>query len=75
MSLLQNSDTESFIPTVDDVRDAARQLSGHAVRTPLLESRLLNDRVGGRVLIKAEVLQRTGSVKVRGAFNHISRWH
>ena len=73
MSLLQDSDTENFIPTIDDVRDAARQLSGHAVRTPLLESRLLNERVGGRVLIKAEVLQRTGSFKFRGAFNHISR--
>jgi threonine dehydratase len=62
-----------FVPTIDDIRDAARQLSGHAVRTPLLESPLLNELVGGRVLVKAEVLQRTGSFKFRGAYNHISR--
>jgi len=73
MSLSPNSDDPVFIPTIDDVRSAAQQLSGLAVRTPLLESQLLNERVGGRVLIKAEVLQRTGSFKFRGAYNHISR--
>ena len=62
-----------FVPTVADIRDAARRLEGHAVRTPLLESPLLNRRVGGRLLVKAEVLQRTGSFKFRGAYNHISR--
>ena len=33
---------------------------------------MLNDRLGGRLLVKAEVLQRTGSFKFRGAFNRIS---
>jgi threonine dehydratase len=73
MSLSPNSDDPFFVPTIDDVRSAAQQLSGLAVRTPLLESQLLNERVGGRVLIKAETLQRTGSFKFRGAYNHISR--
>src|SRR5262249_1780566 len=41
--------------------------------TPLLEWPGLNERVGGRVLLKAESLQRTGSFKFRGAFNKISR--
>ena len=41
--------------------------------TPLLESPLLNDRIGGRLLVKAETLQRTGSFKFRGAFNAISQ--
>ena len=68
-----DSDNKNFVPDVDDVRSAARQLEGQAVRTPLLESVLLNERVGGRVLVKAEVLQRTGSFKFRGAYNHISR--
>jgi threonine dehydratase len=61
------------LPSIDDIRDAARQIAGKAVRTPLVESLALNRRVGGRVLVKAEVLQRTGSFKFRGAFNRISR--
>lgn len=57
----------------EGVRDAARQLLGHAVRTPLIESPALNERVGGRVLIKVETLQRAGAFKFRGAWNRISR--
>ncbi len=55
------------------VRDAARQIAGQAVRTPLIESPALNERVGGRVLLKAENLQRAGAFKFRGAWNRISR--
>lgn len=61
------------IPTIDDVVDARGRLKGQAVVTPLLESPALNARVKGRVLIKAENLQRTGSFKFRGAWNCISR--
>lgn len=61
------------LPTLDDVRDAATALAPHAVRTPLLESPFLNERIGARVLLKAEVLQRTGSFKFRGAYNCVSR--
>ncbi|WP_426028931.1 threonine ammonia-lyase [Brevundimonas sp. TWP2-3-4b2] len=57
----------------EGVRDAARQLLGHAVRTPLVESPALNERVGGRVLVKVETLQRAGAFKFRGAWNRISR--
>jgi len=39
----------------------------------LLESPALNARIGGRVLIKPETLQRTGSFKFRGAYNRISQ--
>ncbi|MEQ8356751.1 MAG: threonine/serine dehydratase [Kiloniellaceae bacterium] len=66
-------DREITLPTFDDVRAAAARLQGLAVRTPLLESPALNDLVGGRVLMKAETLQRTGSFKFRGAFNRISQ--
>lgn len=59
--------------TLDDIRAAADRLRGRAVRTPLLESPLLNARVGGRLLVKPEVLQRTGSFKFRGAYNAISQ--
>lgn len=57
----------------EGVRDAARQLAGHAVRTPLIESPALNEHLGGRVLMKAENLQRAGAFKFRGAWNRISR--
>ncbi len=57
----------------EGVRDAARQLSGVAVRTPLVESPALNDRLGGRVLLKCETLQHAGAFKFRGAWNRISR--
>jgi threonine dehydratase len=59
-------------PTFDDVEAACRTLAGRVVLTPLLESPLLNAELGGRLLIKAEVLQRTGSFKYRGALNRIS---
>ncbi|MEY4556509.1 MAG: hypothetical protein RL093_1628, partial [Pseudomonadota bacterium] len=55
------------------VRDAARQIAGHAVRTPLIESPALNALTGGRILLKAENLQRAGAFKFRGAWNRISR--
>jgi threonine dehydratase len=61
------------LPDFSDVADAARQILGEAVRTPLLENDVLNERLGGRVLIKPECLQRTGSFKFRGAYNCLSR--
>src|SRR3546814_11153282 len=60
-------------PTFDDVREAARTLAGLAVRTPLLDSPALNERVAGRLLLKAETLQRHGPFTFRGASTIISR--
>ncbi len=59
--------------SLEDIRQAAERIAGRAVRTPLLESPLLNDRLGCRVLVKAEALQLTGSFKFRGATNLISQ--
>jgi threonine dehydratase len=59
-------------PTHDDVRRAAERISRVATVTPLLESPLLNEELGGRLLVKGEMLQRTGSFKFRGAYNRIS---
>ena len=58
-------------PTIQDLRAAAERIRPHAVVTPLLESWELNARTGGRVLVKAEALQRTGSFKFRGALNRM----
>jgi threonine dehydratase len=57
---------------VEDIAAAADRLRGLAVRTPLLESPTLNKQLGGRLLVKAEGLQRTGSFKFRGAFNRLN---
>lgn len=57
--------------SIDSIRSAARRIAGHVTRTPLLESPQLNDRIGGRVLVKAESLQPTGAFKLRGALNAV----
>ena len=60
-------------PTVTfaDIEAAAARIAGHAVKTPLIESPALNDRIGGRVLLKLETLQRVGAFKFRGAYNRL----
>jgi len=65
-------DTER-LPTYADLLAARERIATHAVRTPLLESPALNEQVGGRVLVKAECLQLTGSFKFRGAFNVLGK--
>lgn len=59
------------LPELADVEAAALRLRGVVRETPLLESDALNELVGGRLLCKAECLQRTGSFKLRGAYNTI----
>jgi threonine dehydratase len=49
------------------LRAAYRRIAPHAYRTPLLTSRLLDELLGKRLLLKAEHLQKTGSFKARGA--------
>lgn len=66
------SDGAASEVTIAAITNAAKRLAGHAVITPLLESAVLNRLVGGRLLIKAECLQRTGSFKFRGAFSRLS---
>ena len=60
-------------PTVsgDDIAQAAKRLEPHIQRTPLLHSPLLDKRCRGRILLKAECLQVTGSFKLRGALNRL----
>jgi threonine dehydratase len=59
------------VPGFADVQAAAKRIAPYAVRTPLVESPLLNALTGGRVFLKLESLQRTGSFKFRGACNRI----
>ncbi|MGE4246708.1 MAG: threonine/serine dehydratase [Parvibaculaceae bacterium] len=61
------------LPTFDDILAARRRLQGMAVATPALRSVDLDAATGGRILVKPENLQRTGSFKFRGAWNMISQ--
>jgi threonine dehydratase len=55
-----------------DEFDAARaRVSAHAYHTPLLTSRLLSERTGFDIRLKAEIFQRTGSYKIRGPLNKL----
>ena len=60
------------LPTAADVDAAAQRLAGVALRTPLVTSPVLDAVTQGRVFLKAEILQRTGSFKFRGAYNKLS---
>lgn len=55
-----------------DLDAAMARLRGVVARTPVLRSRLLDERLGVEVHLKAEHLQRTGAFKFRGAFNAIA---
>jgi len=54
---------------LQDIQAAAVRLQDIIVETPLLVSSELDRIVGGQILLKAECLQRTGSFKIRGAYN------
>jgi len=59
-------------PAITDVLAAARRLEGVARRTPLERSEWLSDAAGQEVWLKLESAQRTGSFKLRGAYNAIA---
>ncbi len=61
------------LPTFADIEDAAQRIRGITVHTPLLRYDVLDQAVGAPVWIKPETLQRTGSFKMRGAWNRVSR--
>jgi threonine dehydratase len=61
----------THIPTFADILAARERIAGEAVRTPLLYSPMLTERIGSPVYLKPECLQRTGSFKFRGAWNAV----
>ena len=58
--------------TFKEIRQAAKILNGVVMRTQLMESELLNQQLGFRLILKPECLQRTGSFKIRGAYAKIA---
>jgi threonine dehydratase len=63
--------SDALAVSLADIEAAAARIKGVAVETPLLESAVLNERLGFRVLIKPETLQRVGAFKFRGAYNRL----
>jgi len=61
------------LPTYHDVVLASGRIAGTAWRTPLVPSIWLSDLVGAEVWLKLESVQSTGSFKIRGAANAVSR--
>jgi threonine dehydratase len=58
----------------EDVQEAAGRLKGIAHRTPVVTSRTLDERLGAKLFLKCENLQRAGAFKFRGAYNAVSRF-
>ena len=57
--------------TLEHIRAAQRRIAGSVLRTPVLESKVLNELSGARLYFKCENLQSVGAFKVRGASNAI----
>lgn len=64
--------TMGTIPTLAEIREAQRRLDGIARVTPVFASETLGRLAGRPVWLKAENLQRTGSFKIRGAYNRVA---
>jgi threonine dehydratase len=60
-------------PTLAEIRIARQRVAAVVATTPMEDSRFLSETLGQRVHLKAENLQRTGSYKIRGAYNRISQ--
>jgi threonine dehydratase len=54
-----------------DIQNARQRIDGRVKRTPLVSSEALSKRLGASVYLKLELFQKTGSFKVRGAFNKV----
>ncbi len=65
--------TSIDVPSSASVLEAYETLKSVVIKTPLLESPALNEKLGARLFLKCEMLQKTGSFKFRGAYNAISR--
>jgi threonine dehydratase len=58
--------------TNEDFRAARQRGADFVLHTPNIPSAFLGEMIGGKIALKAENLQRTGSFKIRGAINKIA---
>jgi threonine dehydratase len=66
------SEANSQGVTIRDVELARERLAGVVKPTPLIHSETLSRMLAAEVYIKPENLQKTGSFKIRGAYNRIA---
>ena len=59
--------------TLIDIEDARRVLADIIIHTPVLADAKASREIGANAYLKAECLQKSGSFKIRGAYNKISR--
>jgi threo-3-hydroxy-L-aspartate ammonia-lyase len=60
--------------SLQDIRAAADRLAGVAHKTPVMTSRLADERSGATLFLKCENLQRMGAFKFRGAYNALAQF-
>ena len=58
--------------TLDDIRAARERVRPHVHRTPVLTSRLVDERIGAHIFFKCEIFQKVGAFKARGAFSRLT---
>lgn len=58
---------------LSDIQDARKLLQNIIIPTPILSDDKLSVEIGAKAFLKAECLQKSGSFKIRGAYNKISR--
>lgn len=61
--------SKGLLISLEDVEAARRRIIQHVKKTPLMKNATLSEMVGANVYLKVEAFQKTGSFKVRGAFN------
>ncbi len=60
-----------IVPSLSDIKEARSSISKYIHATPILQSSSLDKLLGCTNFLKAEIFQKTGSFKVRGALNKI----
>jgi len=55
--------------TLEQIKEARSRISAYIKRTPIIHSQTLSDLYHTNIFLKLEIFQKTGSFKVRGAFN------
>lgn len=60
-------------PSLAEIRAARARVAAVVSTTPMEDSRFLSETLGHPVHLKAENLQRTGSYKIRGAYNLLAQ--
>lgn len=60
-----------MLPVYKDILEAHERIRGLIHRTPVLSSKLINEKLGAEIYFKCENFQKAGAFKFRGACNSI----